>query len=52
MKKYKIPELKIEISAKDDEDFERKKAIYLNRNTRFNTGGHKSIKRPVIIKEF
>lgn len=51
MRKYKIPELKIEIEAKDDADFARKKELLLDRNTRYNTGGHKSIKKAVLIKE-
>jgi len=52
MKKYKIPELKIEIEARDDADFQIKKERLLNRNTRHNTGGHKSVKKEVLIKEF
>lgn len=52
MKKYKIPELKIEIIAKDDAEFEIKKQRLLNRNTRYNTGGHKTTKLQALIKEF
>lgn len=52
MKRYKIEELKIEIQAKDDADFARKKELLLNRHTRFRTGGHKTTKQQALIKEF
>lgn len=52
MKKYNIHELKIEIEAKDDADFEIKKERLLNRNTRFRTGGNKANKQQALIKEF
>ena len=49
-KKYKIPELRIEIYAKNDEEFEQKKQRLLDRNTHYNTGG-RNFKEPAIIKD-
>ncbi len=39
MKTYKIPELRIEIQAEDDADFERKKKKLMERGKRKTTGG-------------
>ena len=48
-KKYYIKELKAEIEAVDDEEFERKKQKLLKRNEMYNNGG---LGKPRKIQDF